>query len=275
MRAEPMDAEAKRSGAAHEQARCDALWRDRFGAASRRELSCALASALASAERDLPSVCARVEQRHIARYGVQALRAELADERERDAATTCDRKLVAYEAKWAARLSRWQRTRAERWTLYGLSPEELHAELSLRLIAELRSNPRDFEGYERAGREWGLTFLVRQRSVLRQQFRLKVALVEAPQWSTLQSQEDVLIAEESTRLLEIASERAEHALSRPQRRWLSALKLSANAGHFFDASGKPNLAAASRLLEKNRSSAQRAFAELHCRFDAERRKLEE
>jgi hypothetical protein len=38
-------------------------------------------------------------------------------------------------------------------------------------------------------------------------------------------------------------------------------------------SDAPNLSAASRLLGKNRSSAQRAFRELQARFDRERRRL--
>jgi hypothetical protein len=47
------------------------------------------------------------------------------------------------------------------------------------------------------------------------------------------------------------------------------LKLSARSGGFFESSAEPNLSAASRVLGKNRSSAQRAYRELQTRFTAE------
>jgi hypothetical protein len=72
----------------------------------------------------------------------------------------------------------------------------------------------------------------------------------------------------------LARERAELGLSRPQRRWLAALKSSANAGAFFESSERPNLSAASRLLGKNRSSAQRAYRELQGCFIRELSRLE-
>lgn len=77
------------------------------------------------------------------------------------------------------------------------------------------------------------------------------------------------MAEESERLFSVAGQRAEQSLSRPQRRWLAALKLSARSGGFFQASAKPNLSAASRVLGKNRASAQRAYRELQARFSRE------
>jgi hypothetical protein len=71
----------------------------------------------------------------------------------------------------------------------------------------------------------------------------------------------------------LAQQRAEQALSRPQRQWLSALKLSARAGGFFESSAEPNLSAASRVLGRNRSSAQRAYGELQTRFGRELQRL--
>lgn len=72
----------------------------------------------------------------------------------------------------------------------------------------------------------------------------------------------------------LARERAERSLSRPQRAWLAALERSANAGAFFESSGLPNLSAASRVLGKDRSSAQRAYRELRGRFIEELNRLE-
>jgi hypothetical protein len=61
-------------------------------------------------------------------------------------------------------------------------------------------------------------------------------------------------------------ERAEASLSKPQRQWYAAMRMAANAGSFFEASGDLNLSAAARVLDKNRSSAQRAFAEIRTAF---------
>ena len=44
-------------------------------------------------------------------------------------------------------------------------------------------------------------------------------------------------------------------------------------GEFFESSGRLNLAAVSRMLDKNRSSAQRAFGELQQHFRRELKKL--
>jgi hypothetical protein len=73
--------------------------------------------------------------------------------------------------------------------------------------------------------------------------------------------------------MQLAGRRAEETLSRPQRTWLAAMKLSANAGAFFESSGNFNLAAASRVLTKDRSSAHRAFGELQSHFGQELEKL--
>jgi hypothetical protein len=104
---------------------------------------------------------------------------------------------------------------------------------------------------------------------LRKSFGLSAMPVdfdEAPLFMHAPSQEDQWLDREAAQGMALARERAELGLSRPQRRWLAALKLSANAGAFFESSHEPNLSAASRLLGKNRSSAQRAYRELQGRF---------
>ncbi len=54
-----------------------------------------------------------------------------------------------------------------------------------------------------------------------------------------------------------------------QRQWLAAMRLAAVRGEFFESSGRLNLSAASRVLGKNRSSAQHAFKELQARVASE------
>ena len=72
----------------------------------------------------------------------------------------------------------------------------------------------------------------------------------------------------------LAAARAQSQLSRPQRRWLAAMKLAANGGGaFFKASQELNLSAAARVLQKNRSSAQRAYRELQAQFSRELQRL--
>jgi hypothetical protein len=200
------------------------------------------------------------------------LAAELSDRRERDAARTNDQALVAYEAKWQRKLARLQRRFPERWCVGGLSDEEVRDFLTLRLLELVR----DPDGREltlaRPGKEWGLLITQQALRALRRGFRLKVSPADfsAAQWSSLgPNQEELCLEGEAERHRRSAQERAERGLSRPQRSWLAALKLSARAGGFFEASAEPNLSAASRLLGKNRSSAQRAYRELQARFSAE------
>jgi hypothetical protein len=196
------------------------------------------------------------------------------DVHERDSALADDTALVAYERKWARRLARLQRAHPGRWRVPGLSDEELRDELTLRLIDAVRTQPEE-RAQEQPGKEWGLFFLERQLARLRSAFKLKIVLAEpAGAIEHGLNEEERLLERESERLFATARERAERSLSQPQRRWLAAMKMSANAGAFFEQSGKPNLAAASRLLEKNRSSAQRAFGELSRVFTNELRKSE-
>ena len=198
--------------------------------------------------------------------------AELSDRRERDAARTEDRALVDYQAKWYRRLARLQRSFPERWRVVGLSDEEVRDLLTLRLIEAVREPDAAELALARPGKEWGLLVAQRALRTLRRSFRLKVSpadFSEAHFDSRGPNQEEQWLEDEAERNRRSAQERAERGLSRPQRSWLAALKLSAHAGGFFAASAEPNLSAASRILGKNRSSAQRAFRELQARFSAE------
>lgn len=155
--------------------------------------------------------------------------------------TAARRNLGACEAKWRRRLQNLQHAYPARWRVPGLSEEEVRDILTLRLIEVVRTEASDFSKYERAGREWGM-------QCLQEHLRARVRA--------------------------LAQQRAELGLSRPQRQWLAALKRSVNAGAFFDSSERPNLSAASRVLGKDRSSAQRAYRELQSRFIEELRREE-
>ena len=208
----------------------------------------------------------------ITQPAAQGLAAEQSDRAERDAAIIDDRALVAYEAKWQRRLRRLQQTFPERWRVAGLSNEEVRDSLTLRLIeAVRRASPEDL-ALARPGKEWGLLIAQRELRALRKSFRLGATpadFSEAPSFFHELNQEELLLAGEAERELGLAQQRAEQGLSRPQRQWLAALKLSARAGGFFESSAEPNLSAASRVLGKNRSSAQRAYRELKSRFGRE------
>lgn len=248
-----------------------ARWAASYGSASFLALSAALAPCPTEAN------ARAIEAAHRARYGERRLTAEREDEAARDAAAVDDAALVAYEQKWTKRLRALQRRFPARWSAPGLSAEELRDELALRLVEAVRTRPEERTRHARAGKEWGLVFLVHARRSVAAAFRLNVVLAEpegAPDFGRgPRSAEELLLEEEDARGFVAARERAERGLSLPQRRWLSAMKLSANAGAFFEASGRLNLAAAARLLDKNRSSATRAWDELAEHFRRERRKL--
>jgi hypothetical protein len=255
-----------------------ARWTRTYGAGSRRELAARFDAEFSRVNDDAAAlaneVAARVEHEHRARYGALALAAEAHDERERDAAVTNDAALVRYARKWERRLEKLLRAHPERWRLSGISDGELRDELGLRLIEALRTRSERLHEHQRAGREWGLGFLSHERRRLRASFRLSVVLAEvSPALDRAPTEEERMIALETEGLFALARERAESSLSRPQRRWLSALTLSARSGAFFESSGRPNLAAASRLLDKHRSSAVRAFDELQQHFGRELEKL--
>src|SRR5688572_4265909 len=75
---------------------------------------------------------------------------------ERDAAAIDDRALVRYQAKWEKALARLQRAHPARWSVRGWSPEEVRAELTLRLIEVLRGDRSEHARWERDGKEWAL-----------------------------------------------------------------------------------------------------------------------
>lgn len=201
---------------------------------------------------------------------------ERADRRERELARASDTALVAYEAKWRGRLARLQRRYPARWHVPGLSNEEVLDLLCLRLIEVLRSGDPELLALESTGRPWGLMVAVRERRALRQAFRLAITphdFSEAPSYRSALDQEQACLEAEEQTLFARAGECAKRQLSRPQRRWLAALELSARTGEFFAASSEPNLSAASRILGKNRSSALRAYRELQARFASELARL--
>jgi len=148
--------------------------------------------------------------------------------------------------------------------------------LTLRLIEAVRTRSPELERHRRAGKEWGLLFLAMQRRDLRKGHRLRVVAGDFDLTSARDrdcTEEERMIESEAHQAMLVATERAEQQLTRPQRRWFAAMKMSANAGAFFESSGKLNLAAASRVLAKDRSSAHRAFGELQNRFSRELNKL--
>jgi len=207
----------------------------------------------------------------------RALANERADLRERNAAATDDAALVAYQAKWQRKLRRLQQAFPERWRVAGLSDEEVRDRLTLRLIeAVRRPTPAELE-LARPGREWGLLLARLELRALRRSFRLGAAPADFGELAGHQfqgtSQEERWLDDEAERCRAQAQARAEQQLSRPQRRWLAALKLSARSGGFFESSAEPNLSAAARLLGKNRSSAQRSYRELQLRFGRELQRL--
>lgn len=194
------------------------------------------------------------------------------DLRARDAAVTDDAALVAYLAQWERRLHRLQRSFPERWCVRGLSDQEVRDRLTLRLLEAVRRPEPGEHELRRPGKEWGLLIARGELRRMRASFRLPVSVGDVGEGVSLlepPSQEQRWLELEHERGLALAQARAEQQLSRPQRRWLAALKLSARAGGLFQASSEPNLAAAARVLGKNRSSAQRGYRELQARFTRE------
>jgi hypothetical protein len=260
-------------------------WAAHYGVGSRSALARAYATALAELDaQSAPAAPAssplnlrdRVEQAHLKAHGAPALHAELTDERERDAAVSDDAALVRYHAKWERKLSKLQRAHAQRWRVPGLSTEEVRDALTLRLVEAVRSKlPLRHPG--RAGKEWGLLFAQAELRLLRKSFRLEVTPAdcgEAPLLQRPPTQEEQWLEREADTCRALAGQSARDKLSQPQRRWLSAMTFAANTGQFFHTSDRLNLSAASRLLGKNRSSAQRAYKELQTQFIDELERLE-
>ncbi len=221
-------------------------------------------------------VAIRVEREHRERYGAAALTAELAEERERAAAAGDDDAWVLYEAKWRRKLRRLQHAYPERWRVPGLSEEEVRDILTLRLMEVVRAEQAELSRYRRPGKTWAMLCFQQHLRSLRKSFGLHAIAADfntAPILQHAPDQEQQWLDLEADRERALAGERAELGLSRPQRQWLAALKLSADAGAFFASSEQPNLTAASRVLGKNRSSAQRAYRELQGRFIRERNRF--
>jgi hypothetical protein len=259
-------------------------WASAFGQGSLAELCELHGSFLLQAaeenldalERVAPDSVERVERAHCARYGAAALRAELAEQRQRDAAVSDDSALVSYHAKWRGRLLTMQRSHPERWRVRGLSAEEVQDLLTLRLLEAVRGDVEEFSRLARAGREWGLLCVQAELLRLRRHFRVHAVPADPCEFrvrDSAQTQEEQWLEREQDWARELARTRAVHGLSRPQRAWLKALDASADAGAFFHASREPNLSAASRLLGKNRSSALRAYRELQGRFIREMKRI--
>jgi hypothetical protein len=207
---------------------------------------------------------------------LRAIEGEQADLRERDAAAHDDAALVAYQAKWQRRLRRLQQRFPERWRVAGLSDEEVRDFLTLRLLEAVRQPTPAELALVRPGKEWGLLIAQREKQKLRKTFRIRIFTSEASESLSqvlAPSQEQRWLDDEAEQGRALAQARAEQQLSRGQRRWLAALKLSARAGEFFESSAEPNLSAAARLLGKNRSSAQRSYRELQARFSRELSRL--
>jgi hypothetical protein len=203
--------------------------------------------------------------------------APLDDELERDRARHDDVALVAYHQKWQRRLARLQRRYPERWHVAGLSIEEVRDALTLRLLEVVRGEPEHFDQYRHHHMEWGLAVIKDHLTVLRRTFRLGAIPTDfrdEPVREREPSQEEQLLEHQAAARRRAASQRASEQLSRPQRRWLAAMKLAANCGEFFASSDELNLSAASRVLQKHRSSAQRAYRELQAQFRRELTRLE-
>lgn len=199
-----------------------------------------------------------------------------ADARERDDAARDDAALVSYQQKWQRRLLRLQRSYPARWRVPGLSDEEVRDALTLRLIEVVRGDRALYQQYEPGVGEWGLAVMRRHLGELRRSFRLSATptdFSDEPAREREPDQEQQLLSLESEACRGLAAARAQSQLSRPQRRWLAALKMAANCGAFFEASQQLNLSAAARVLQKNRSSAQRAYRELQVQFSRELERL--
>jgi hypothetical protein len=263
--------------------RARAHWASRFGAGSLLALlgECAATLQQLTDETAVPSglgaLCERLERTHKTRYGSTALSAELADERERDAAMHSDAALIRYQQRWERKLARLQRAYPQRWHVPSWSDEEVRDALTLRLIEAVRTQPEVHIEYCRAGKEWGLLVMQQELAQLRRTFRLRTTLTDfsdAPLLQREANQEERWLEREADTCRALATQSAQQQLSQPQRRWFSALKFAANSGEFFQTSDQLNLSAASRLLGKHRSSAQRAYKELQVHFTRELERLD-
>jgi hypothetical protein len=188
--------------------------------------------------------------------------------------TSRDHILVAFFERWQRSISRLQRAYPARWHVPGLSDEEVRDALTLRLLEAAREEEPPPAPAER---DWALGIVRRHLALLRKSFRLGAIPMDfrgAALSLREPDQEQQFLERESDACRAAAAATAKEGLSMPQRRWLAAFKMAANGGQFFEASHEPNLSAASRVIGKHRSSAQRAYKELQTHFQRERRRFE-
>jgi hypothetical protein len=191
-----------------------------------------------------------------------------------DVMTSRDDVLVAFLERWQRSISRLQRAYPARWHVPGLSDEEVRDALTLRLLEAAREEAPPPEPAER---DWALGIVRRHLALLRKSFRLGATPMDfrgAVLSQREPDQEQRFLERESDACRADAAANAKERLSTPQRRWLAAFKMAANGGQFFETSHEPNLSAASRVIGKHRSSAQRAYKELQTHFQRERRRIE-
>jgi hypothetical protein len=218
--------------------------------------------------------------------GDERLWAAVADEHERDLAAASDAALVAYQHKWERKIARLQRAHRARWHVPGLSDDEVRDALTLRLIEAIRA-PEGATDAARAsstgapappaGKEWGLCVVEAELAALRRRFRLGATPMDfegAALREREPSQEERWLELEAERCRALAEEQAERRLSRSLARWLDALKSAARDGAFFQTSDRLNSSAASRRLDRNRSSAARAYNALRVLFTSELERVE-
>ncbi len=185
-----------------------------------------------------------------------------------------DDALVTYLAGWQSSLARLQRAYPARWHVPGLSDEEVRDALTLQLLEVVRSEPSMIL----PDHATAFRIVRRQMAVLRKSFRLGATPTdfrEVPLQQREPGEEARWLEREADACRSEAAAAAKAGLSTPQRRWLAAFKLAANGGAFFEASDEPNLSAASRVIGRHRSSAQRAYQELRTQFQRERRRIDD
>jgi hypothetical protein len=174
--------------------------------------------------------------------------------------------LLTFQRRWERKLTHLQRTYPGRWYVPGLSDEEVRDALTLRLLEEVC---RERQPGSLDGDDWPLALAQRHLRVLRRRFRLAATPMDLRQVSPAgrgPTQEEQLLDLERARCRAQAGDLAERELSHAQRRWLAAMKSAAAGDQFFAASEQLNLSAASRLLGKDRSSAQRAYRQIQRQF---------
>jgi hypothetical protein len=184
-----------------------------------------------------------------------------------------DRALVRYLSLWERKIAALQRRHPGRWCVRGWSDQEVRDALSLHLFEAACSGDHATTAVD----GWELDALARHLRELQRGSRLRVTVMDLSDAPLLQrepSHEDRYLELEADARRAGAAERARAGLTQPQRRWFAALQWTANRGDFFEASDKPNLSAASRVVGKNRSSALRAYEEIQARFRSELDELE-